>query len=163
MPAWTRRLGARPFVHLTTAPLPANASARIEVPPFPFAVAMGLLKHLLFWPVTGPTFLARFSLDKVQDTVRGELTDDERIKEDLLALQMELELGEIDDDEYVAREAELMLQLREVRQWREEFGMGVAGGPVRVRADEDRPEPKPGRIAGGGAAEIELGFDEPHD
>ena len=68
---------------------------------------MGLLKHLLFWPVTGPAFLARFSLDKVQDTVRAELTDDGRIKEELLALQMELELGEIDDDEYVRREGEL--------------------------------------------------------
>jgi hypothetical protein len=125
---------------------------------------MGLLKHLLFWPVTGPSFLARFSLDKVQETVRGELTDDARIKEDLLALQMELELGEIDDDEYVEREAALMRQLREVREWREEFGMGVAGGPVRVRTEEPaRTEEtaERGGIAQGGAAEIELGFDEP--
>jgi hypothetical protein len=98
---------------------------------------MGLLKHLLFWPVTGPSFLARFSLEKVQDAVKGELTDDERVKEDLLALQMQLELGEIDDAEYVAREAELMRQLREVRQWREEFGMGTSGGPVRVASEPD--------------------------
>ena len=93
---------------------------------------MGILKHLLFWPVTGPSFLTRFSLEKVHDTVKHELTDDARIKEELLALQMELEMGEIDDDEYVAREADLMAQLREVREWREEFGMGIAGGPVRA-------------------------------
>lgn len=93
---------------------------------------MGLLKHLLFWPVTGPTFLARFSLDKVQDTVREQLTDDQAVKEELLALQMELELGEIDDDQYVAREAELMQRLREVRHWREQFGMGTSGGAVQV-------------------------------
>lgn len=105
---------------------------------------MGILKHLLFWPVTGPSFLTRFSLEKVQDTVRGELTDDQRIKEDLFALQMELELEEIDDEEYVRREAELMQQLREVREWREEFGMGISGGPVRVaRSDEPRAEPEP--------------------
>jgi hypothetical protein len=98
---------------------------------------VGLLKHLLFWPVTGPTFLARYSLDKVQDVLREELTDDGRIREDLLALQMELELGEIDDDEYVRREAELMLRLREVREWREQYGMGLAGGPVQVVRDAE--------------------------
>jgi hypothetical protein len=129
---------------------------------------MGLFKHLLFWPVTGPTFLARFSLEKVQDTVRGELTDDERIKEDLLALQMELELGDIDDAEYVEREAAVMRQLREVREWREHFGMGVAGGPVRVARAEEQPEPEPERppergFASPGGAEIELGFGDADD
>ncbi len=96
---------------------------------------MGLLKHLLFWPVTGPEFLVRFSMEKVQGMVRDELTDDGAVKEELLALQMELELGEIDDDEYVRREAALMQRLREVREWRETFGMGAAGGPVRVARD----------------------------
>jgi hypothetical protein len=128
---------------------------------------MGLLKHLLFWPVTGPTFLARFAMEKVQDTVRGELTDDQRIKEELLVLQMELELGEIDDDEYVVREADLMRQLREVREWREEFGMGVAGGPVRVAESgtgEQSVAESPDRgVAAPGGAEIELSLDEDPD
>jgi hypothetical protein len=106
---------------------------------------MGLLKHLLFWPVTGPTFLARFSLEKVSDTVREQLTDDQSVKEDLLALQMRLELGEIDDDEYVAEEAALMQRLRDVRHWREQYGMAVAGGAVRVAGS--------GRDAPSGAAE----------
>jgi hypothetical protein len=96
---------------------------------------MGLLKHLLFWPVTGPTFLARFAVEKVGDTVRRELTDDQAIREELLELQMRLELGEIDDDEYVEAEAALMQRLREVRAWREEFGMATPGGPVRVAVD----------------------------
>jgi hypothetical protein len=95
---------------------------------------MGILKHLLFWPVTGPLFLADFSIGKVQGVVREELTDDTRIKAELMELQLKLELGDIDDDEYVAREAALMQQLREVRDWREQFGMGVPGGPVRVQA-----------------------------
>lgn len=94
-----------------------------------------MLKHLLFWPVTGPTFLARFSMEKVRDTVREELTDDEVVKEELLALQMQLELGEIDDAEYVQREAALMQRLRDVRHWREEFGIGTSGGPVRVATE----------------------------
>jgi hypothetical protein len=98
---------------------------------------MGLLKHLLFWPVTGPIFLARFSLDKVQGVVRDELTDDATIKAELMRLQLELELGDIDDEEYVEREAELMVRLREVRAWREEFGMSVPGGPVRVQSERE--------------------------
>lgn len=96
---------------------------------------MGLLKHLLFWPVTGPSYLTRFSLSKVEGAVRTELTDDAAVKRDLMELQMQLEFGEIDDDEYVAREAEMMRQLREVRRWREQFGMATSGGLVRVADD----------------------------
>jgi hypothetical protein len=104
---------------------------------------MGFLKHLLFWPVTGPLFLADFSLGKVQGVVREELTDDTRIKAELMELQLKLELGDIDDDEYVAMEADLMRQLREVRQWREQFGMGVSGGPVRVQSQGSESEVVP--------------------
>ena len=140
---------------------------------------MGLLKHLLFWPVTGPTFLTRFSLGKVGDTVREELTNDASVKEDLLALQMRLELGELDDDEYLAEEAALMQRLRDVRHWREQFGMGTSGGPVRVAgsgspgaegatpegAEADAPEPagdggeRPGGIARPEGASIDLELD----
>ncbi|HSH45366.1 MAG TPA: gas vesicle protein GvpG [Longimicrobiales bacterium] len=98
---------------------------------------MGLLKHLLFWPVTGPSFLTRFSLEKVEDAVRTELTDDSAVRKDLMELQLELEMGEIDDEEYVAREAELMHRLRQVREWRERFGMATSGGLVRVARDQD--------------------------
>lgn len=112
---------------------------------------MGLLKHLLFWPVTGPNFLLRFSLEKVEDTVREELTNDHAIKEELLALQMRLELEEITDEEYVAEEAALMQRLRDVRHWREQFGMGTSGGPVRVAAPAEvadvRADPVDGAIA----------------
>lgn len=101
---------------------------------------MGLLKHLLFWPVTGPEFLVKFSLDKVEGAVREQLTDDQSVKEDLMSLQMQLELGEIDDEEYVQQEALLMGRLRDVRRWREEFGMGMAGGPVRVARAQEQPE-----------------------
>jgi len=107
---------------------------------------VGFLKHLLFWPVTGPLFLAEFSLGKVEGVVREELTDDNRIRAELMELQLKLELGDIDDAEYIALEAELMRQLRDVRHWREQFGMGVSGGPVRVQAppDEDRDSPRDG-------------------
>jgi hypothetical protein len=137
---------------------------------------MGLLKHVLFWPVTGPSFLTRFSLRKVEDAVREQLTDDQRVKEELMALQMEYELGDVDDEEYALREADLMRQLREVREWREEFGMGTSGGPVRVRretqeepagqpqdAGADEEERPGGGIASPGGASVELNLDWEED
>ena len=93
---------------------------------------MGLLTNILLAPFLGPVWGTKWTLDKIDRVVREELTDDTPIKEDLLALQMKLEVGEIDDDEYVRREAEIMKRFREVREWRERFGMSTGGGPVRV-------------------------------
>jgi hypothetical protein len=100
---------------------------------------MGLLSKILFFPIAGPVAGIRWSLEKVQAVVETELTDDSAIKQELMELQMLLELGDIDDEEYRRREAQLMDQLREVRAWREHFGMASPGGPVRV-AREDTAE-----------------------
>lgn len=98
---------------------------------------MGLLSKLLTFPVSGPVAGIRWSLEMVERTAREELTDDTAIKQELMELQLALESGEIDDAEYLSREANLMARLRDVRHWREQFGMGVQGGPVRVQRDED--------------------------
>jgi hypothetical protein len=107
---------------------------------------MGLVKHLLFWPVTGPLAAVDFSVKQVEGLVRRELTDDERIREDLMALQMELELELIDEDEYERRESEIMQRFREAREWRTHFGMeepwaplGFARGEQASEADSDEP------------------------
>jgi hypothetical protein len=121
---------------------------------------MGLLKHLLFWPITGPKFLFDFSMDKVQGVVRDELTDDTAVKAELMELQLLLEMGDIDDDEFVRREQVLMQRLREIREWREEFGMGVSGGPVRVAAPaKEAEEPEAPEVAKPGEASIDLHLD----
>ena len=118
---------------------------------------MGLLKHVLFWPYTGPKFLFDFSMEKVFGVVQEELTDDSAIKAELMELHFRLELGEIDDDEYVAQEAVLMQRLRDIRHWREEFGMGVSGGPVRVQAGSGETEDE---TAGPAAAEADAAEDK---
>ena len=100
---------------------------------------MGLLTNILLAPFLGPIYGTKWTLDKVDRAVREELTDDTPIKEDLMALQLQLETGEIDDAEYVRREAELMQRFREVREWREKLGMPTSGGPVRV-AESDETE-----------------------
>jgi hypothetical protein len=98
---------------------------------------MGLLSKILLAPFLGPVWGTQWTLEKVDRVVREELTNDEPIKEDLMKLQLELESGEIDDAEYVRREGEIMQRLREVREWREEFGMGTSGGPVRVAGSDE--------------------------
>jgi len=98
---------------------------------------MGLLTNILLAPFLGPVWGTRFTLDKIDRAVREQLTDDTPIKEDLMALQLKLEMGEIDDDQYVQQEAEIMQRLREVREWRERFGMSVGGGPVRVAGSDE--------------------------
>ena len=125
---------------------------------------MGILKHLLFWPVTGPLYLVDFSLGKVEGVVREELTDDATVKAELLELQLALELGDITDAEYVVREAALMQRLREIREWREQFGMGVSGGPVRVaESTEAAPaEEKPPEVARPDDVTIEFNPDDWH-
>lgn len=96
---------------------------------------MGLLKHVLFWPVTGPIAGIEWSMNQVMKVVEEELTDDSIVKQDFMALQMKLELGEVDDEQYAAEEAVIMARLREVRSWREKLGKAVPGGPVRVARD----------------------------
>ena len=100
---------------------------------------MGLLTNILLAPFLGPIYGTRWTLDKVDRVVREELTDDTPIKEDLMKLQMQLDMGEIDDAEYLRREGEIMQQLRSVREWREKLGMSTSGGPVRV-VQEDETE-----------------------
>ena len=100
---------------------------------------MGLLTNILLAPFLGPIWGTKWTLDKVDRAVREELTDDTPIKEDLMALQLQLETGEIDDAEYVRRETEIMQRFRDVREWREKLGMPTSGGPVRV-AESDETE-----------------------
>lgn len=109
---------------------------------------MGLLKHLLLWPYTGPRFLIDFSLRQVDGVVREELTDDTVVKAELMELQLRLELGDIDDAQYVEEEAVLMQRLRDIRTWRERLGMGVSGGLVRVQPSEVEAEADDGSAPG---------------
>ncbi len=97
---------------------------------------MGLITNLLLFPIMGPVAGVRWTLGKVQRVAEDELTDDTAVKQELMELQMQLELGDIDDAEYLRREAELMQRLREIREWRERLGRPTAGGPVRVARDD---------------------------
>ena len=80
----------------------------------------------------------RFVFDKIASAVDAEMNDTDRLREDLLAAQMQYELGELDDEEFAALEADLLARMRELR------GGPEAAGPVS--------------FSGGGGFEVDVTF-----
>ena len=72
----------------------------------------------------------RFVLDKVAEAAAAEADDEQVLREDLLAAQMRLELGELDQQEFAEIEDDLLGRLREIHARRR----GTASGPLETGA-----------------------------
>jgi hypothetical protein len=72
----------------------------------------------------------RFVLDKVAAAVDTEMNDDTALREQLLAAQMRLELGETTQEEFDEFEADILARLREIRESRQ------GSGPATLSPDE---------------------------
>jgi hypothetical protein len=57
----------------------------------------------------------KFVLTRLAEAVETEMYDESSLREELLAAQMKLELGEIDDDEFAQIEEQVLAGMREVR------------------------------------------------
>jgi hypothetical protein len=66
----------------------------------------------------------RFVFDKIAAAVDTELNDDSHLRDELLAAQMRLELGEMNQAEFEVFEADILARLREIRDRRQ--GAGAA-------------------------------------
>jgi hypothetical protein len=76
----------------------------------------------------------RFVLDKVAAAADQELNDEERLREELLAAQMRVELGEMSDEEFAAIERDVLARLRQIRTARQgKSAVGVVGKDADVR------------------------------
>lgn len=75
-----------------------------------------ILDDILLAPVTFPTWISR----KIGEAAHKEMTDTSAIREELLELQMRLELGEMDEEEYDRRESKLLERLERARKLEEE-------------------------------------------
>ena len=73
----------------------------------------------------------RFVLGKLVEAVDAELSDDSVYREELLAAQMRLELGEISEAEFRAIEDDVLAQIREIKSRQ-------PGGGVVVISPDDR-------------------------
>jgi hypothetical protein len=78
-----------------------------------------MLLQLLTAPVSLPFAGFRFILTQIAEMAERELLDEERIREDLLLLQLRLDEGDITDEEYLTQEEAIMARLRAAREYRE--------------------------------------------
>ena len=58
----------------------------------------------------------RFVLDKIASAVDAELNGETALREELLAAQMRVELGELSEEEFARLEADIVQRLRQLRR-----------------------------------------------
>lgn len=88
---------------------------------------MLFVDDLLLSPLTGFKFILR----TLQRVAEQEYTDDAPLKERLLELQVKLEEGQMSEEEYVAAEAVIIRQLRELQNRKRELaGLPPEEGPI---------------------------------
>jgi hypothetical protein len=74
-----------------------------------------MLLRLLTAPITLPMAGMKFVFQQIADLADQELYDESAVRDQLLLLQVQLEEGDVDEDEFVEREAELLARLREIK------------------------------------------------
>jgi len=77
---------------------------------------MFLIDDILLAPLKSVIWLGK----KINEVVEREVSDEGRIKERLMELQLRFELDEITEDEYNMQESELLARLDEIRRAKEE-------------------------------------------
>ncbi|MBS3819575.1 gas vesicle protein GvpG [bacterium] len=67
-------------------------------------------------PVKGVAWLG----EKVKDMAESEMMDKSKIQEELMEIQMKYEMGEMEEEVFQKKEAELLDRLETIRQYEEE-------------------------------------------
>ncbi|HEX3177218.1 MAG TPA: gas vesicle protein GvpG [Methylomirabilota bacterium] len=78
----------------------------------------------------------KFVLRKLVDAVEAQLNDDSVLREELLAAQMRLELGEISEEDFAVQEADLLARLREIHERQRGITTGPDTGDMRITGIE---------------------------
>jgi hypothetical protein len=104
----------------------------------------------------------RFVLSRLAEAVDAETRDDRLYREELLAAQMRLELGEISEEEFREVETDLLAKIREIRERHgvaapaATEGMKISGVEIDAALgetpapEEPAPTPAPARRRGRG-------------
>jgi len=77
---------------------------------------MGFLTNLLTVPVLGPLKGFVWIAEKVNEQVEKELYDEDAVRGQLMELELRLDLGEINEEEYLEAEEILLERLRIIRE-----------------------------------------------
>ncbi|MFA4932753.1 MAG: gas vesicle protein GvpG [Caldisericia bacterium] len=75
-----------------------------------------IIDDILFFPLKLTIWLG----EKLRDAAYQELTDESKIHEELLQLQMRYEMEEVGQEEYEKQESRLMERLEVIRKMKEE-------------------------------------------
>ena len=86
-----------------------------------------MLFKILGAPISLPIAGMKFIFQQVADLADQELNDEGALREQLLLLQVQLEEGDIEDDVFAEREADLSARMRAIKERK------------RAEADEDLP------------------------
>jgi len=76
-----------------------------------------IIDDILFSPIKLTVWVGQ----KLREVALQEMTDDSRVHEELLHLQMRYEMEEISEEEYEKQENKLMERLESIRQMKEEM------------------------------------------
>jgi hypothetical protein len=107
-----------------------------------------VLFKLLGAPLGLPLAGVKFVFRQLADLADQELNDEGVVREQYLLLQVQLEEGDIDEDEYSERESELLTRLRDIK--------------ARKRAEvEDDEAPVEANVGARRRVIIETPFDDP--
>ncbi|MDT7945420.1 MAG: gas vesicle protein GvpG [Cyanobacteriota bacterium PSP.bin.10] len=68
--------------------------------------------QLLTWPAQSLLWLA----EQIQERAEAQLDSKENLQKELTALQIQLDLGEVDEETYARREEEILLALEALTQ-----------------------------------------------
>ena len=77
---------------------------------------MGFLIDLLTFPVLGPIKGVIWIAEKVAEQAEKELYDEDKVRGQLMELEVRYDLGEISEEEYMAAEEALLERLRVIRE-----------------------------------------------
>jgi len=79
-----------------------------------------LLTNILAFPILGAPIMVHWVAQKLVEAAEQEALDEGKLQGKLLELQMQYELGEIDDEEYARQETAILERLNAIRKAKEE-------------------------------------------
>ncbi len=94
-----------------------------------------MLFKLLGAPITLPLAGMKFVLDQIGELADQELFDEGHLRDQLLLLQVQLEDGDVSEEEFAQRESELLARMRELKQRQRAAAEADAESEVPVEAN----------------------------
>ncbi|WP_008316496.1 gas vesicle protein GvpG [Leptolyngbya sp. PCC 6406] len=81
-----------------------------------------MILRLLLAPITGPFTGITWVAEKILEQAEGETDDLETLQKQLLALQLNFDMGDIPEETFEAQEEELLLAIQAIQDQREAEG-----------------------------------------